>query len=191
MGDERINHVLRWTTRTVDLEELVDVCVQLQRERGTSKDIGQPQRHPMRFNGPWVNQSRGVLGSAIDSPCGMGGSTTQGSKRAHLDIPFPLQLAFTHSRLFPVCVVQVSIHSLSTTRLPNGATFFVNIGPEIFVCGRGISPEHAWFWSLARWGHDPLPCGRPARHLGLSESCRFCDASVGDLQHSLLSALSF
>ena len=25
----------------------------------------------------------------------------------------------------------------------------------------------------------PFPCGRPARHLGLPESCRFCDASVG------------
>ena len=51
--------------------------------------------------------------------------------------------------------------------------------------GRGISPEHARFWSLAHWGHDPLPCGRPARHLGLPESCRFCDASVGDLWHCL------
>ena len=32
--------------------------------------------------------------------------------------------------------LQASIHSLSTTRLPDGA---VNVGPDIFVFGRGIS----------------------------------------------------
>ena len=50
--------------------------------------------------------------------------------------------------------LQASIHSLSTTRLPDGAPFSVNAGPDVFVYGRGSSP-------------------------GLPESCRFCDASVG------------
>ena len=80
--------------------------------------------------------------------------------------------------------LQASICSLFTTRLPDGATFSVNAGPDVFVYGRGSSPEHARFLSLARWGHDPLPCGCPARHLGLPESCRYCDASVVDLWHS-------
>ena len=53
-----------------------------------------------------------------------------------------------------------------------------------------ISPEHARFWSLARWVMT-LPCGRPARHLGLPESCRFCDASVGDLWHSMSECREF
>ena len=122
---------------------------------------------------------------------------------AHLDIPSPLA-AGIHPQSPPHRVrrwvdlvvspslnlalhhrLQASIHSLSTTRLPDGATFSVNVGPDISVYGRGVSPEHARFWSLACWGHDSLPCGRPARHLGLPESCRFCDASVGDLWHSL------
>ena len=75
--------------------------------------------------------------------------------------------------------------SAVSTRFPDGATFSVNTDPDVLVYGRGSSPEHARFWSLARWGHDPLPCGRPARHLGLPEGCRFCDASVGDLWHAL------
>ena len=121
----------------------------------------------------------------------------------HLDIPSPLA-AGIHPQSPPHRVrrwvdlvvspslnlalhqrLQASIHSLSTTRLPDGVTFYVNAGPDVFVYGRGCSPEHARFWSLSRWGHDPLPYGRPARHLGLPESCRFCDASVGDLWHSL------
>ena len=83
--------------------------------------------------------------------------------------------------------LQASIYSLSTTRLLDGATFSVNAGPDVFVYGRGSSLEHARFWSLARWGHDPLSLwtSRSTRHLGLPESCRFCDASVGDLWHSL------
>ena len=40
-------------------------------------------------------------------------------------------------------------------------------------------------------GDDPLLCGRPARHLGLPESCRFCDASVGTCDTPCLSAPSF
>ena len=127
---------------------------------------------------------------------------------AHLDIPSPLT-AGIHPQSPPHRVrrwvdlvvslslnlalrqrLQASIYSLSTTRLPDGATFSVNAGPDVFVYGRGSSPEHARFWSLARWGHDPLPCGRPARHLGLHGSCRFRDASVGICGTPCLSAPS-
>ena len=51
--------------------------------------------------------------------------------------------------------LQASIYSLSTTRLPDGATFSVNAGPDVFVYGRGSSPDHAGFWSLARWVVTP------------------------------------
>ena len=33
-----------------------------------TKEISNRQMRPMRLNGPWVNQSRGVTGSATDSP---------------------------------------------------------------------------------------------------------------------------
>ena len=110
---------------------------------------------------------------------------------AHLDIPSPLaggirpQSPPYRVRRWVDLVVspslnlalrqrlQTSIGSLSTTRVPHGATFSVNAGPDVPVYGRGSSPEHARFWTLAQWGHDPLRCGRPARHLGLPESCRF------------------
>ena len=77
----------------------------------------------------------------------------------------PLQLAFTHvvgliwvSPSLNLALrqrLQASIYSLSTTRLPDGATFSVNAGPDVFVYGRGSSPEHARFWSLARWVMTP------------------------------------
>ena len=101
-----------------------------------------------------------LLGRSFSMARGPGMPTVR--RRVDLVVSPSLNLAL-HQRL------QASIHSLSTTRLP-GSTFSVNAGPDVFVYGRGSSPEHARFWSLARWGHDPLPCGRTARHLGLPES---------------------
>ena len=42
---------------------------------------------------------------------------------------------------------------------------------------------HARFWGLCRWGHDPFPGGRAARHLGSSLSCVLCSAPLGDLAY--------
>ena len=81
--------------------------------------------------------------------------------------------------------LQASICNLSTSRLPDGVVPPVACGPDRLVYGRGSSPEHVRLLGLARWGHDCLPCGRPARHVGLPERCRFCDAAVGDLWHCL------
>ena len=67
----------------------------------------------------------------------------------------------------------------------------VNLGPDTVVYGRSCLPAHARFWGLARWGHDPFPGGRSARHLGFSFSCVLCDALYGDLAHSLSTCLAF
>ena len=61
----------------------------------------------------------------------------------------------------------------------------VACGPDRLVYGRGSSPEHVRLLGIARWGHDCLPCDRFARHVGLPERCRFCDAADGDLWHCL------
>ena len=69
--------------------------------------------------------------------------------------------------------------------------FAVNAGPHQIVYGRSCSSSHARFWGLARWGHDPFPGGRAARHLGLSLSCALCEASSGDLFHCLSECPAF
>ena len=79
---------------------------------------------------------------------------------------------------FSVCHVRVS-------------SLAVNTGPHQIVCGRSSIPSHARFWGLARWGHDPFPGGRAARHLGLSLSCVLCEAPSGDLFHCLSECPAF
>ena len=61
----------------------------------------------------------------------------------------------------------------------------VNRGPDRAIHGCSSLPSHARFWGLCRWGHDPFPGGRAARHLGSSLSCVLCGAPLGDLAHCL------
>ena len=67
----------------------------------------------------------------------------------------------------------------------------VNGGPNGAVCERSSLPSHARFWGLCRWGHDPFPGGRAARHLGSSLSCVFCSAPLGDLANCLSECPAF
>ena len=78
----------------------------------------------------------------------------------------------------------VGIASLSVVHFPPSA-FSAGGGPDPSAYRRGSSPDHARAWGLARWGHDPCPEGRSARHLQLPVDCRFCHAPVGDLGHCL------
>ena len=48
---------------------------------------------------------------------------------------------------------------------------------------RGVDPENARWWGLARHDLDSCPGGRPARHRSDPTSCLFCPWAVGDLQH--------
>ena len=67
----------------------------------------------------------------------------------------------------------------------------VNCGAHPVVYGRSSSSSHARLWGLARWGHDPFPGGRAARHLGSSMSCAFCSSATGDLFHCLAECVAF
>ena len=61
----------------------------------------------------------------------------------------------------------------------------VNGGPDEAIYGCSSLLSHARFWGLCRWGHDPFPSGRAARHLGSSLLCVFCSSPLGDLAHCL------
>ena len=78
----------------------------------------------------------------------------------------------------------MGIASLCVVHFPPSA-FSIGGGPDPTAYGRGSSPDHARAWGLARWGHDPCPESRSARHLQLPVDCRFCHAPVGDLVHCL------
>ena len=71
---------------------------------------------------------------------------------------------------------------------PNSST--VNCGTDEMVY-RFPRPSHSRFWGLARWGHDPFPGGRAARHLAQPSSCSFCDAPQGDMFHCLSECAAF
>ena len=73
--------------------------------------------------------------------------------------------------------------------------------PCLVTCGeRWSASNRVWtffhsfsrsFLGLARWGYDPFPGGRAARHLGLSLSCVLCGAPSGDLFHCLFECPAF
>ena len=77
-----------------------------------------------------------------------------------------------------------SASSLSVVHFPL-STLVVGVGPDSRVYGRATSPTHARLWDLARWGHNPFPGGRSARHNHLPLGCPFCLDPVGDLFHCL------
>ena len=54
-----------------------------------------------------------------------------------------------------------------------------------FVYSQSVDAGLARWWGLARYGHDPAPGGRAARHRNSSPVCSFCCADVGDLAHCL------
>ena len=54
-----------------------------------------------------------------------------------------------------------------------------------FVYSQSVDAGLARWWGLARYGHDPGPGGRAARHRNSSPVCSFCCADVGDLAHCL------
>ena len=54
-----------------------------------------------------------------------------------------------------------------------------------FVYSQSVDAGLARWWGLARYGHDPGPRGRAARHRNSSPVCSFCCADVGDLAHCL------
>ena len=72
--------------------------------------------------------------------------------------------------------LQASIHSLSTTR---------PMVPRSLLMLDLISSCMAEEFLQSMRGSGALPVGVLQDILGLPESCRFCDASVGDLWHSL------
>ena len=76
-----------------------------------------------------------------------------------------------------------SASSLSVVHFPL-STLAVGVGPDSRVCLPHL-PTHARLWGLARWGHDPFPGGRSARHNHLPLGCPFCLDPVGDLFHCL------
>ena len=53
------------------------------------------------------------------------------------------------------------------------------------VYSQSVDAGLARWWGLARYGHDPSPGGRAARHWNSSPVCSFCCADVGDLAHCL------
>ena len=52
-----------------------------------------------------------------------------------------------------------------------------------FVYSQSVDAGLARWWGVARYGHDPGPGGRAARHRNSSPVCSFCCADVGDLAH--------
>ena len=78
-----------------------------------------------------------------------------------------------------VATAALTVHHVDPT------TFTVNWGADPVVYRWSYSPSNARFWGLSRWGHDPFPGCRSARHLGCDPSCVLCGAATGDLFHCL------
>ena len=132
--------------------------------------------------GTWAYRSHDMC-SSLDAPLPSVSGVFPGAPQHHARRWFdshilrPLESAL-RSR------VLASASALTTIRLPLAA-ISVNSGPHPVIYGRGTSPDHARLWGLARWGHDPFPGGRSARHSGLPTVCSFCSAPVGDILHCL------
>ena len=133
--------------------------------------------------GTWANCALNMchsLGAPLPNKCGVtSGSPPSVSQRWFESEVRRLFDDGLHNR------AAVGIASLSVVHFPPSA-FSVGGGPD--PTAYGSSPDHTRAWGLARWGQDPCPEGRSARHLQLPVDCRFCHAPVGDLVHVCPSA---
>ena len=123
--------------------------------------------------GTWANCALNMchsLGAPLPNTCGVtSGSPPSVSRRWFESEVHHLLDDGLHHR------AGVGIASLSVVHFLPSA-FSVGGGPDPTAHGWGSSPDHARAWGLARWGHDPCPEGRSARHLQLPVDHRFCHA---------------
>ena len=145
-------------------------------------------RTALSFPGSWASHCVRLcnsLGVHHPNVCGIGPLSSAHCVQAWFQThAAPLLNRFLRDRL----VAAASLLSVCHVRV---ASLAVNAGPHQIVYGRSSIPSHARFWGLARWGHDPFPGGRAARHLGLSLSCTLCEDPSGDLFHCLSECSAF